>query len=233
MQVRYRFLREDAPERIFTVTLDDVRLETTTPPPETLPAWAALGFHQCSHCPLPVAQHPHCPLAARLSLVVGELGDVLSHDRVQVVVETGEREIRTTTTAQRAASALLGLITATSGCPHTVYLKPMARFHLPFASEEETIYRAISMYLLARFFQQGEGQAADFRLDGLTTIYRNLQVVNAAMAQRLRSALREGDAAVNAIILLDLFAKALPAVIADSVDEVRYLFSDYLRQPPA
>jgi hypothetical protein len=28
-----------------------------------------------------------------------------------------------------------------------------------------------------------------------------------------------------------LYAKALPAVIADSVDEVRYLFRDYL-QPP-
>lgn len=232
MQVRYRFLREDGPERIFTVVLDDARLEAEEPLPSVLPEWTALGFCQCSHCPLQVEQSPLCPLAARLSQVVGELGDVLSHDRVQVVVESGEREIRTSTTAQRAASALLGLITATSGCPHTVYLKPMARFHLPFASEEETIYRAVSMYLLALYFRHVDGEPADFRLDGLTTVYRNLQVVNAAMAQRLRAALQEGDAAVNAIILLDLFAKALPAVIADSVDEVRYLFADYLRQPP-
>jgi len=146
---------------------------------------------------------------------------------------TGEREIRVTTTAQRATSALLGLISATSGCPYTVYLKPMARFHLPFASEEETIYRAVSMYLLARYFQQGESGTLDVHLDGLTSIYRNLQIVNAATARRLRAAAREGDTAVNAIILLDLYAKALPAVIADSVDEVRYLFRDYLQPRPS
>jgi hypothetical protein len=31
-------------------------------------------------------------------------------------------------------------------------VKPMARFHLPLASEEETIYRATTMYLLAQYF---------------------------------------------------------------------------------
>ena len=36
---------------------------------------------------------------------------------------------------------------ALSGCPVLEQLKPMARFHLPFASVEETIYRAASMYL--------------------------------------------------------------------------------------
>jgi hypothetical protein len=233
MQVRYRFRHENGPERIVAVMLDDLRLEALDPLPRDLPGWTELAFCQCPHCPLRVEDSPHCPLAVRLSQVVPALGDVLSHERVEVVVETAEREIRVATTAQRGASALLGLVTATSGCPHTVYLKPMARFHLPFASEEETVYRAVSMYLLARYFQHVDGQPADFRLDGLTTVYRNLQGVNAAMAQRLRAVLQAGDAAVNAIILLDLFAKALPAVIADSVDEVRYLFADYLARPPA
>jgi hypothetical protein len=41
---------------------------------------------------------------------------------------------------------------ATSGCRYTAYFKPMARFHLPFANEEETAYRAISMYLLSQRF---------------------------------------------------------------------------------
>ena len=34
-----------------------------------------------------------------------------------------------------------GLIMATAGCPWTDRLRPMARFHLPFATEAETVYR--------------------------------------------------------------------------------------------
>ncbi|MDI1300910.1 MAG: hypothetical protein PSX71_03300 [bacterium] len=231
MQVAYQFHFDNGQEKRFTLTLDPVSLESVDPLPANLPAWTALGFEQCVHCPLDVAKTPLCPLAARISQAVDVFEDVLSHDKVEVVVLTDEREVRVTTTAQRATSALLGLISATSACPYTVYLKPMARFHLPFASEEETIYRAVTMYLLARYFQKGDSDRLDARLEGLTSIYRNLQIVNAATARRLRAASQEGDAAVNAIILLDLYAKALPAVIADSVDEVRYLFRDYL-QPP-
>ncbi len=54
------------------------------------------------------------------------------------------------TTAQQAMSSVLGLIMATAGCPWTDRLRPMARFHLPFASDAETLYRSISMFLLSR-----------------------------------------------------------------------------------
>ncbi len=54
------------------------------------------------------------------------------------------------TTAQQAMSSVLGLIMATAGCPWTDRLRPMARFHLPFASEAETVYRSVCMFLLAR-----------------------------------------------------------------------------------
>lgn len=228
MKIRYQFDFDNDDSRIFTINLDDERIEATDPLPEVLPSWTNLTFEQCHHCPLNPEKHRHCPLAARLSQASEPLADILSHDEVNVTVFSNGREIRIKTTAQRATSALLGLISATSGCPHTVYMKPMARFHLPFASEEETIYRAISMYLLARYFQSNDQSQMETNLDGLTTIYKNLQTVNAATAKRLRAGAGIGDAAVNAIILLDMYAKALPAVIADSVDEVKYLFSDYL-----
>ena len=47
-------------------------------------------------------------------------------------------------------SSVLGLIMATAGCPWTDRFRPMARFHLPFASEAETVYRSVCMFLLAR-----------------------------------------------------------------------------------
>lgn len=214
----------------FDFEFDAETIEPVAPLPPELPAWTDLSFHQCRNCPLKKEESPQCPLAARLSQVVDSFNTVLSHESVHVEIVTVERRISQDTTAQRAISALLGLVIATSGCPHTLYLKPMARFHLPLASEEETIYRATSMYLLAQYFMRESGWGVDFQLDGLTDIYRNLQVVNAAIANRLREALRT-DAAVNAIVLLDMYAKTMPSVIADSIDEIAYLFTPYTRLP--
>ena len=38
----------------------------------------------------------------------------------------------------------------------------------------------------------------------------------------------ELDASVNALIILDLFSKALPDTIEDQLEEIRYLFEPYL-----
>jgi hypothetical protein len=155
----------------------------------------------------------------------------LSYDAVDVEVITAERTVVKHTTAQRTISSLMGLVTATSGCPHTDYLKPLARFHLPLASEEETIFRASAMYLLAQYFRHKQGLEADLELRGLTQRYRELHEVNLAMAQRLRAA-TSTDAAANAVVLLDLFAKSLPYAIEESLGEIAYLFKPYF-DPPA
>jgi hypothetical protein len=76
----------------------------------------------------------------------------------------------------------MGLIMATSGCPSLSYLKPMARFHLPLATAEETVYIATSMYLLAQYFLQKEGHKADLNLEGLLEIYHNIELINQAIA---------------------------------------------------
>jgi hypothetical protein len=105
----------------------------------------------------------------------------------------------------------------------------MARFHLPFASIEETVYRAASMYLLAQYFLRKQRQEADLELEGLAKIYYNIQLINEAMAERLR-AISDRDSAANALILLDIYAKTLPYAIEDSLDGIRYLFAPYLNQ---
>jgi hypothetical protein len=46
----------------------------------------------------------------------------------------------------------MGLLIAGSSCPYTHFFKPMARFHLPFANKDETLWRAAATYLLARYF---------------------------------------------------------------------------------
>jgi hypothetical protein len=222
----YRFRFADGRQKVVEVRLDQTTLEPPSVAVENLPDWTHLNFHQCPNCPLAVECHPYCPLAKQLSKSMLVWKDVLSHDEVDVEIITQQRTVTQHTTAQRTISSLMGLIIATSGCPHTDFLKPLARFHLPLASEEETIFRVSAMYLLAQYFRRKHGETADLELTGLKRIYDTLHEVNMAMASRLRAA-SSTDAAVNAVVLLDLFAKSLPYAIEDSLEEIRYLFKPY------
>jgi hypothetical protein len=225
----YRFRLADGRRQDIELRVDTATLEPRPNPAAERPDWTRLDFHQCANCPLAPREFPHCPLALQLSQLMPLCEGLLSHDEVDVEAVTAERTVVKHTTAQRALSSLMGLIIATSGCPHTVFLKPMARFHLPLSSEEETVYRASSMYLLAQYFRNKQGEPADFELLGLKRTYDALHQINLAMASRLR-AVSSKDSAVNAVVMLDLFTKAMPYSIEESLEEIRYLFLPYLRQ---
>ena len=226
---RYIFLFPDDREEVFDLNLDAHTLDLLEDIPAELPSWTSLDFHQCPNCQLTIQTHPNCPAAAHLVKLIEACKNVLSFDVLHVDIISPERIIFKGTTAQKAVSSLMGLIMATSGCPHMSFLKPMARFHLPFSSAEETIYRATSMYLLAQYFLKKQGIEADLELEGLAAIYQNIQIINKAMAKRLRG-ISDKDSAMNALVLLDIFAKTLPFAIEESLEEVRYLFVPYLKQ---
>ena len=226
---RYVFLFPDDREEVFDLNLDACTLDLLEDIPEELSSWTSLDFHQCPNCQLTIQAHPNCPAAAHLVKLIAACKNVLSFDVLHVDIISPERIISKGTTAQKAVSSLMGLIMATSGCPHLSFLKPMARFHLPFSSAEETIYRATSMYLLAQYFLKKQGIEADLELEGLAEIYQNIQIINKAMAKRLRG-ISDKDSAMNALVLLDIFAKTLPFAIEESLEEVRYLFVPYLKQ---
>lgn len=229
-EIRYFFGLSTGVEFSMELQLNPSTMELVDETPEDLPAWTALGFHQCPNCPLAPEAYERCPLASSLVNLVDICKDLNSYDDIDLRVVTPGRTVTARTTAQRGVSSLLGLMVATSPCPRTKYFRPMARFHLPLATEEETIYRAASMYMLAQYFVSQREGSADYDLKGLSDIYANMQQINTAMAERLRAA-ESRDGTVNAIILLDLFAKAMPSVIDDSLDELKYLFTPYLDIP--
>lgn len=206
-----------------------VRPAVTPAVPADLPPWTALGFQQCSNCPLSTADTAHCPMAVRFVPLVALFDKVRSYDDVAARVESDERSVTKHTSVQRVLRSLMGLLAASSECPHVEFLKPMAHFHLPFSSTEETIYRVVSTYLLAQFFLRQQGQAADAGLEGLKARYREMQQVNAGMAGRL-GAIRDedGDSSVNALVLLDLFAHSLPDSIDTELEELQPAFQELL-----
>ncbi len=225
--IQYCFRLPDNSSEDFKLELNPLSLELTGNIPTSLPTWSKLDFHQCPHCPLDAVTHPNCPLAANIVNIVQKFDGLLSYDKIRMDVITQERRISQHTTVQKGISSMMGLVIATCGCPHASFFKAMGRFHLPLASNEETIFRATSMYLLAQYFLKMEGHQADFELEGLTKIYHNIQIVNAAIANRLRST-SMSDSSINAIIILDNFAKNLPYAIEKSLKNLRYLFSPFL-----
>jgi hypothetical protein len=222
--IHYGFQLPDNSREAFKFELSANNLELKSSEPQCLPPWTKLEFHQCTNCPLDAPSHSHCPLAANIHNIVQRFDGLNSYDEITVEVVTEQRWITQRTTAQLAISSMMGLVIASCGCPHTAFFKPMAWFHLPLASEEETLFRATSFYMLAQYYCQREGRTADFKFEGLAKIYQNMQTVNCAIARRLRDA-AANDSSVNAIVILDSFAQIVPFAIEESLEELRYLFS--------
>jgi len=227
ISIKYCFKFPNDTQEIFDLKLDARSLELVVNIPENPPQWVNLDFHQCPNCPLDSRTHPKCPLMLHFIDIVDRFDHILSYDQVRLEVVMDERTVSRSITAQKGLSSLVGIVITSSGCPHTKFFKPMLRFHLPFSSGAETIYRAVSMYLMAQFFIIKEGKKDDLGLHGLVDIYNNMHMINIAIAERLRVASKT-DALVNAIILLDMFTGTIPVAIEESLEELRYLFTPYL-----
>lgn len=220
LSIRYRFDLPDGSTKTleFTFGATDFRMQKS--PAGEPPFWTELGFSQCGNCPLEELRNTHCPVALQLAPAVEALKALVSFDTVGVTVTQAERTVYAQTTAQQAMSSVVGLIMATAGCPWTDHLRPMARFHLPFASEAETLYRSISMFLLAREVTGAKSQRGFAALEDL---YKNLHVVNRDMSRRLGAATRT-DPARNALALLDSYTTLLPAALDASLADLQPLF---------
>ncbi|HSC08949.1 MAG TPA: hypothetical protein VLD59_19145 [Steroidobacteraceae bacterium] len=227
VRIRYRFVLPDGRRESFDLKFDPQDFRLLNPQPAELPFWTALDCKQCENCPLKVETHPHCPVAVHLVGIIERLEKLVSYDQVRIDVVTAERTVTHETTAQQALSSLLGLIIATSGCPRTEFLRPMARFHLPFASELETVYRSVSMYALAQLIKAGNGTPPDTSLEGLKKAYGELHRVNRGLAKRIGAA-TGGDPARNAVALLDAYTTLLPNAIEQALADMRPLFGALL-----
>jgi len=231
INIQYVFKLDKRKPEIIDLQLDPQTLELISAPCENFPYWTQLDFHQCPHCPLDSIEHPVCPVAITLVDIVERFENVMSYDALDLEVTTSVRHVFQRTTAQRAISSLLGILFPSSGCPHTAFFKPMARFHLPLATEEETIFRASSMFLLAQYYLRGKNSARVFNFEGLKQIYKNMNLLNRNVAERLRNSSCT-ESSVNAIVLLDVFAHTMSFLIEEQLDEIRHLFTSYFTCSP-
>lgn len=184
------------------------------------PAWTRLEHNQCSNCPLSREQHRHCPAAVDLHRVIEDFRGLPALKKVDVLVRTPEREYRKQVGLEEGLRALLGVIMATSACPLLGRLKPMAQQHLPFASNQEFITRAVSLYLMRQYFNYREGRHADWELKGLVRLYQQLQLVNQAFWQRIHDSC-VGDSNLKAFLSFFSMSSSMSYSLEAQLQKVR------------
>ena len=227
ISIEYSYKFKNGLNKKFIINLDRDTLALQRERKPTPPLWALLNHKKCENCPLDVKKHLYCPVALNFMDIAEQFQNMVSHENVVVTVITEERVYARETTIQQGLSPLIGIIMTTSGCPIMDYLKPMVRFHLPFASLDETVFRTVSMFLLVQYYRNQEGRKAEWRLDGLTKIYAEVGIVNRDFANRLRDAATK-DANINALVNLDCFASMVPLVADDTLKAMKPYFSAHL-----
>ncbi|MBN2374255.1 hypothetical protein JXL19_10760 [bacterium] len=227
--IEYKFKLNSGVQKRFPIRLKSpgLELDQDLRPLGSLPDWSLLGSNQCPHCPLDPRRYRYCPIAANLINVIDFFKDFISCDKAEISICTESREFRKYASVQDGLSSMIGLHMVTSGCPVMDKLRPMAYTHLPFASVEETIYRSMSMYLLAQYFLKKQGGTPDWEMNGLLQIYDDINKVNQSFRKRLLS-INPKDASLNALYHLDCFTHITTMSIEDDLlQEIECLFHAY------
>jgi hypothetical protein len=188
------------------------------------PGWAVLENCKCAVCPLSKDRDPYCPIAVNIAGLVEYFKDFYSTDKMRITVKTEERTYFKEAPAQKGLASILGVIMATSGCPVMDFLRPMAKYHLPFSTSEETIIRSTSMYLLAQYFVTKKGGRPDISLEKLNRAYGDVRLVNEGMCARIATVVKKKDATGNAVIILHSLSQLLGMAIDGKLDSLQPLF---------
>lgn len=210
-------------EHSFEIRIDPKTMTLKLPSTFTPPAWAKDKKFKCSVCPKIKPGHDHCHSCYNISNIVEEFKNFKSYEDIQIIVKAEDRRYVYKGDVQQGLMAILGLYIATSGCPVYSFLKPMARFHLPFASLDETVFRVTSVYLLKEYFKMKKGETPDWDFKNLVPIYEKISQANEDIINELRSHYKN-DAHSNAILILDNFSKALSFLLTDHLDILKPLF---------
>lgn len=230
LQIEYQFRFQDGTEKAFQLRLRQPGLDIVLDPEPNVPAWARLGHHQCSNCPLDPETHPHCPVAVSLGGVIEAFRDCISTTHAEILIRSDHREYRRQAPVQYGISSLMGVYMVTSGCPILDKLRPMVHTHLPFASIDETTYRLATMYLLAQYFIQQRGGWPDWKLRRLVELCEDIGRVNQAFAKRLLS-INPQDASLNALASLDCFTLSTAfSIDRNELKDLESLFVAYFSE---
>lgn len=199
---------------------DSKRIIEDVKPNEKYDAITQLDYYKCDNCPLSSSEFPKCPAAVRMVNLIEGFSDHVSHENVIVEVESKNRTVKKQAPAQQALQSIMGVVMATSGCPHLAFLAPMALYHLPFSDDEETMVRVLGFYFVEQFLRNPKG---DLQIHDLMERYKSVEKVNACFINRIKE-LETRDAGRNALVILDTFIKLFSMEFSLNMKTLKELF---------
>lgn len=225
-EYRYIFHFESGEQLEFDIALDESLQLANPPQKDGLPEWTELDAQKCPNCTLDSSQEKYCPAAVGISGLLSQFKDFNSIEKIKVEVQTAERTYVKETDLQDGLFSIMGIIMPASGCPALSFLRPMARFHLPFSTIDETVIRSVSFFLLRKYFTGAPGTGFDQYLDELSANYETLQTVNDCLIERVRMMARAGDVNKNAVVILRVLSQVLVLETEDHLKGYEHLFAD-------
>ncbi len=217
----YRFEFQDGSSWNYELVFDEHQ-RYVVPAVETIRPWTRLEFQKCPHCPLKSDKHPQCPVARNLDRIVEDSKATISWTRSKVTVVTPERTFIKECATQDGLRSLFGLLMACSDCPHLEWLRPLARYHLPFANADESLFRVLSLQLVEDFLDP-TGSNMKGSEKRILDRYKAVETVNHSFMKRIRSYV-EADADKNAIAALDVFVQMFTLHLESNFSSLRPLF---------
>ncbi len=211
--------------KLYQIDLNEESMRIEMKDIDSPPDWTKLSFHQCDNCSLKEEVSPYCPIAVNLAHLVEDFKDMISYTQVEIEVTTPDRVYCKKTDLQSTLQSIFGVIMAASGCPIMDYFRPMARFHLPCQSIEEQVLRVVSFHLMREYFKQQNQQKADFSLDSMNEIYKQVRLVNSSFTDRISAVTNNNDAERNAIISLHTLGEFLSMQIDDDLNSIESYFA--------
>ena len=170
--------------------------------PEEGPAWTRLGGKRCPGCNTPGG---YCRAALAITPAVEAFIDTDSLAQVRTRVSMPNYTAEVICPVPKVVSSIMGLTMAASGCSTMAPFRAMAIYHQPFSTLEETVIRAAGYVLLGRWARGG--LAAENPFAPLIDAWERVEDVNARIGRSL-SEYCAGDATLNGLANLDVFAKA-------------------------
>lgn len=222
--IKYRFCFEHGEEKIFKLEIDNDTLSLITSFSSEMPEWARVEKIGCNACS---RSETHCKLAKTIGFFIRQFDNIPSYQKVKVYVESENRTYFKETSIQAGVGGIFGILMPTSGCPILGKLKPMVRYHLPFADIEETEYRVFSMYMLAQYFRLKKGMNPDLDMDHLKTTYDEIRKINQKIAKAIAD-LEKTDASINAVVALNNYADSVTFTLEDKLENIEKLFENWM-----
>ncbi|MBF0102301.1 MAG: hypothetical protein HQK77_15475 [Desulfobacterales bacterium] len=221
--IYYEFRIKNERLKLFKINLDLQTISLIPVPQHNVPDWCRLNYCQCECCPLDKSSRLFCPIAVNIAHLVEEFKDMISHQTCIVRCMTPERTYQKKTTIMEALSSIFGIIMATSNCPIMEFLKPMARFHLPFATVEEQMVRSLSLYLLGEYFENKDKSEIHFDTKKFDQHYQKVMILNKGFISRIKAVAKK-DADVNAIYILHSISELLTSEIKFRLNLIEPIF---------